>query len=120
MAINTWFLLTISALVGHSQALYNKYSGVTILTSANWKQQVLDSDQMWLVEFYAPWCGHCKSLAPEWEKAAKQLKGTVNVGAVDMTENESVGAPYDVKGFPTLKWFGSDKKKPENYEGARE
>jgi hypothetical protein len=38
MAINTWFLLTISALVGHSQALYNKYSGVTILTSANWKQ----------------------------------------------------------------------------------
>jgi len=48
------------------------------------------------------------------------LKGTVRVGAVDMTENESVGAPYDVKGFPTLKWFGFDKKKPEAYEGQRE
>merc|ERR1740139_1540233 len=51
---------------------------------------------------------------------AKQLKGTVKIGAVDMTENESVGAPYDVKGFPTLKWFGFDKKKPEAYEGQRE
>ena len=41
-----------------------------------------------MVEFYAPWCGHCKSLAPEWEKAAKALKGIVNVGAVDMTQHQ--------------------------------
>jgi len=70
----------------------------------------MDSDSLWLVEFYAPWCGHCKSLAPEWEKAAKNLKGVVKLGAVDMTEHESVGKPYDIKGFPTLKWFGDNKK----------
>jgi len=45
----------------------------------------MKSDSLWLVEFYAPWCGHCKSLAPSWELAAKQLKGVVKVGAVDMT-----------------------------------
>jgi protein disulfide-isomerase A6 len=57
------------------------------LTKDNWQQEVIKGDALWLVEFYAPWCGHCKSLAPEWTKAAKQLKGVVKVGAVDMTEH---------------------------------
>ena len=80
----------------------------------------MKSDSLWLVEFYAPWCGHCKNLAPSWELAAKQLKGVVKVGAVDMTTDQEIGAPYDVKGFPTLKWFGFDKKKPEDYNSGRD
>lgn len=59
-------------------------SRVVRLTSADFKKQVLESDESWLVEFYAPWCGHCKALEPEWDKAAKYLKGVVKVGAVDM------------------------------------
>ena len=60
-------------------------------------------------------------MEPSWEKAAKVLKGVVNVGAVNMDEERSVGAPYDVKGFPTLKFFGLNKKKgPEDYNGARD
>lgn len=75
---------------------------------------------MWLVEFYAPWCGHCKQLAPSYELAAKQLKGVVKLGAVDMTEHQSVGAPYDIKGFPTIKFFGNDKQKPVDYQSGRD
>lgn len=66
-------------------ALYNQGGPVVLLTKDNWQQEVMKSDSLWLVEFYAPWCGHCKNLAPEWKEAAKQLKGVVKVGAVDMT-----------------------------------
>lgn len=55
------------------------------LTDSNFDQLVLDSDDMWLVEFYAPWCGHCKNLAPHWAKAASELKGKVKLGALDAT-----------------------------------
>lgn len=81
---------------------------------------MMKSDQLWLIEFYAPWCGHCKQLAPEWTKAAKDLKGVVNVAAVDMDEHQSLGAPYGITGFPTIKFFGFDKKKPEAYESGRD
>lgn len=77
----------------------------------------MNSDDLWMVEFYAPWCGHCKNLAPEYEKAAKALSGVIKVGAVDMTTQQSVGSPYGIKGFPTLKFFGADKKKPLDYNG---
>lgn len=91
-----------------------------MLTKENWQQEVIKGDSLWLVEFYAPWCGHCKSLAPEWTKAAKQLKGVVKVGAVDMTTDQEVGSPYKVEGFPTLKFFGFDKKNPVDYGSGRD
>ena len=106
-------------LLGLSLALYGADTPVTQLTKDNFESEVKQSEGVWLVEFYAPWCGHCKSLAPEYEKAAKALKGIAGVGAVDMTEHQEVGAPYDVQGFPTIKLFGKDKSKPEEYEGAR-
>ncbi len=96
-------------------ALYSENGPVVHLTQSNFKSLVMDSDDLWLVEFYAPWCGHCKSLAPEYKKAASALKGIVRLGAVDMTKHQSVGSPYDVKGFPTLKFFGANKKKPLDY-----
>ena len=48
-------------------------------------------------------CGHCKNLAPEWEKAAKALKGIVRVGAIDMDKYQARGGEYGVRGFPTIK-----------------
>lgn len=64
------------------------YDGdVVELTQGNFNQLVLQSNDLWLVEFYAPWCGHCKSLAPEYQKAAKALKGIIKIGAVDMTQH---------------------------------
>jgi protein disulfide-isomerase A6 len=67
----------------------------------------------------APWCGHCKNLAPEWEKAAQALEGIVNVGAVDMTTDQQAGASYDIRGYPTIKLFGANKNSPVDYNGGR-
>ena len=81
-------LVSTCLFLSFAQALYKKPGPVVELTAANFKKEVLDDkDTMWLVEFYAPWCGHCKQLAPSWELAAMQLKGVVKVGAVDMTEH---------------------------------
>jgi protein disulfide-isomerase A6 len=73
-----------------------------------------------MVEFYAPWCGHCKSLAPEWKNAAKALKGIVGVVAVDATQATGSASKYEVKGFPTIKFFGDNKGKPLEYQGGRD
>lgn len=112
-------LLRVCLFVAATLAVAKGANDVIDLTTANFDQKVIQSDDVWLVEFFAPWCGHCKSLAPEWAKAATALKGIVKMGAVDMDQYKEVGQPYDIKGFPTIKVFGFDKKKPTSYEGAR-
>ncbi|CAK0795982.1 unnamed protein product, partial [Prorocentrum cordatum] len=59
------------------------------------------------VKFYAPWCGHCKELAPVWQSAAETLHGTVDVAEVDCTANVSKGLRrrFDISGYPTIKLF---------------
>ena len=105
--------------IGLSSALYTSSSPVVKLTQDNFEKEVLNSNDLWLVEFFAPWCGHCKSLAPEYEKAAKALKGIIKIGAVDMTTDQSVGSKYSISGYPTLKFFGDNKKSPQDYDGER-
>lgn len=56
----------------------------------------------WLIKFYAPWCGHCKSMQPQYELLATELKGEINVAEVDVAKDRSIGSRFDVKGFPTL------------------
>lgn len=73
-----------------------------------------------LAEFFAPWCGHCKSLAPKYEEAAKELKERdIPLVKVDCTAEEELCRSYEVDGYPTLKVFrGPDSHKP--YGGARQ
>ena len=111
--------LTFFVLASGLNCLYSSGSAVVQLNQSNFASLVTKSDAVWLVEFYAPWCGHCKTLAPEYEKAAKALKGIVNIGAVDMTTDQAVGSPFDIKGFPTIKLFGLNKNSPSDYQGAR-
>jgi len=108
------------ALPGLASALYSKGDAVVELTESNFDKQVKNSDGIWVVEFYAPWCGHCKSLAPEYKKAAKALKGLIGVGAVDCDVHKSICGQFGVKGFPTIKIFGGNKNKPDDYQGNRD
>ncbi|GJJ77231.1 hypothetical protein EMPS_09590 [Entomortierella parvispora] len=57
----------------------------------------------WLIEYYAPWCGHCKALAPIWEELAATLQGKVNVAKVDCTKNEELCYYQNIRGYPTIK-----------------
>ena len=66
----------------------------------------------------APWCGHCKMAAPEFEQAASILSGIVNVGAVDMTTDPGAGSKYGIQGYPTIKLFGADKSKPIDFSSS--
>jgi protein disulfide-isomerase A6 len=85
---------------------------VTVLTSANFDDVVMNSKDIWMVEFYAPWCGHCKALEPEWNIAATKLKGQVKLGKMDVDDatNKPIGARFGVQGFPTIKVFGYGEK----------
>uniref|UniRef100_A0A674P558 Protein disulfide-isomerase A6 n=1 Tax=Takifugu rubripes TaxID=31033 RepID=A0A674P558_TAKRU len=101
------------------RAFYSPDDDVVELTPSNFNKEVIQSDALWLVEFYAPWCGHCRNLVPDWKKAAAALKGIVKVGAVDADQHKSLGGQYGVRGFPTIKIFGANKNKPEEYQGGR-
>ena len=76
-----------------------------------------------LVEFYAPWCGHCKKLTPDYAAAARTLrehKQKVQLVKVDATEQKELGKKYDITGFPTLKWWPMGADMPVEYDGPRD
>lgn len=104
---------------GGGEGLYGSDSDVVILSDDDFQDNVIDSESLWFVEFYAPWCGHCKNLKPSWEEAATSLKGKVKVGAVDCTTHQQTCSKFGVNGYPTIKFFGSNKRRPEDYQGGR-
>jgi len=115
----TAILLVFLGLLASSQAFYSANSKVVKLTASNFKDLVINSKDVWFIEFYAPWCGHCKNLIPEWDKLATATEGIIKIGAVDMTTDQAAGSAYGIQGFPTLKFFGANKNSPIDYNGAR-
>lgn len=97
-------------------------SNVVVLTSDNFDEIVLDEAKDVLVEFYAPWCGHCKNLAPTYEKVATafKLEGDVVIANLDADKYKDLGEKYGVSGFPTLKFFPKSNKAGEDYDGGRD
>ena len=105
-----------------SEPVPEKQEGpVTVVVAKNYNDVVIENDKDVLVEFYAPWCGHCKALAPKYEELGALYKShsdKVIIAKVDATAND---VPDEIQGFPTIKLFkGKDKKgEPVEYNGSR-
>lgn len=101
-------------------------SQVISLTSENIQEELYNSPKVAMVAFIAPWCGHCKALMPEYERAAQTLasqKADVVLGIVDATVQEQLASQFQVQGFPTIKVFPGGAKRPSSameYSGPRE
>lgn len=94
---------------------------MTVVVAKNYEDVVMDNDKDVLLEFYAPWCGHCKNLAPKYEELASLYSGShadrIVVAKVDATAND---VPDEIQGFPTIKLFrAGDKSDPVDYSGSR-
>ncbi|UJR35665.1 hypothetical protein I4U23_028415 [Adineta vaga] len=105
-----------------SQPVPEQTEDVKVIVAKNFNDIVNDETKDVLIEFYAPWCGHCKSLAPKYDELAKKLKkeSSIVIAKMDATEND-VPSGYEVQGFPTI-YFApkNNKKNPRKYEGGRE
>jgi len=105
---------------GVKSSIVKNVPAVTVLTAATFENDVLNSKKSALVEFFAPWCGHCKNLAPTYEKVAKTFVNDKNVviGSVDATVEKGLAENYSISGYPTIKYFAADGT-VEDYEGGR-
>jgi len=108
---------------GTRAAIKKAPEAVVALTPSDFDEVVMDESKFALVEFYAPWCGHCKNLAPVYEKVAAAFANEEHcvVAKVDADKHKDLGGRYGVSGFPTILYFPEDDKSGEKkYQGARD
>ncbi|OMO61087.1 Thioredoxin, partial [Corchorus capsularis] len=125
-SVSIWFVLAtiLCSLTAISAEESESKEFVLTLDHSNFKETVSKHDFI-VVEFYAPWCGHCKNLAPEYEKAASILSKhdpPIVLAKVDANEeaNRDLATEYEVQGFPTLKILRNGGKNVQEYKGPRE
>jgi len=119
---------TLASYITNKSGVKSKLPGppvtdILTLDTHNFDQVALDSSKNVIVTFTAPWCGHCKSLKPHYEKVATTFKPegdcvVANLNADDK-KNSDIGQKYGITGFPTIKFFSKDNKEPEEFEGER-
>jgi thioredoxin 1 len=78
---------------------------VTEFTDGNFQDEVLDSQGPVLVDFWAPWCGPCRMIAPLVEELAQEYKGSVKIGKINIDVSPSAATQYGVSSIPTLMIF---------------
>ena len=74
-------------------------------TDANFQDEVLKAKGLVIVDFFAPWCGPCKMMAPSIEKLANEYAGTVKIGKLNVDDNGEVGNQYEIQSIPTTIFF---------------
>ncbi|XP_034981528.1 protein disulfide-isomerase TMX3 [Zootoca vivipara] len=109
-----------------SPLLWASVAALILVVDASFVEDLDDSfkenrkDDIWLVDFYAPWCGHCKKLEPVWNEVGKEMGSTgspVKVGKMDATSYSSIASEFGVRGYPTIKLLKGDLA--YNYRGPR-
>jgi thioredoxin 1 len=85
-------------------------SGASAVTDTTFKDEVLDSAIPVLVDFWAPWCGPCRMVAPVVEEIAEQFKDTVKVVKLNTDENPNIASQYGIRSIPTLMIFKGGQK----------
>jgi len=111
----------INGKIGTNVRVKKPPTAVTVLDPKNFDKIVKDTKKDVLIEFYAPWCGHCKKLAPDYEKVAATFQNDPNVviASLDADKYRDLAQQYEISGYPTLKWFPKNNKDGEAYNGGR-
>merc|ERR1711941_231424 len=89
--------------------------------SFSFEQKVVSSEQPSFIKFYAPWCGHCKTMKPAFDKLIQNTDGNrITIDEVDCTQHRPLCEQHNVSGYPTLLFFSSNGVDYEKYTGKRE
>lgn len=94
-----------------------RHPSVVTLTPANFKELIKERsrDEIWVVDYYAPWCGPCQSLMPEWKRMARHVSGLINVGSVDCQKYSSLCSKEYVNSYPEIRLYPANRDNPNYY-----
>lgn len=84
--------------------------GIVSATTATWDDEVLKAKELVMVDFWAPWCGPCRMLAPTVEELAKEYAGKVKVAKLNTDESPEIASRYKIMGIPTVMFFKAGEK----------
>lgn len=119
-SLTTILAFVANALAASEQdAIASPDSAVVKLTAEDFHGFIKENPLV-LTEFFAPWCGHCKALGPEFSKAADALtEKNIKLVQIDCTEQQELCQEHEIKGYPTLKVFRGHEQEPKDYQGPR-